>query len=79
MTSTLRRPASGLAFALALVVALPVGLAIVGGSAWLLPAHTSTAIPSTVYRPLPFTATAQDAPPGPATLLISGEGALRGS
>jgi hypothetical protein len=38
------------------------------------PAHNQPSVPSTVDAPLPFQSTVQDAPPGAATLLLTGVG-----
>jgi hypothetical protein len=62
------------------VVALSMAVALVGGTGRpLRPAVPSPLVPSTVDSLLPFTRTVLDAPPGPASLLISGVGSFSGS
>lgn len=43
------------------------------------PADPPPRVPSTVYAPLPLQRTVQQDPAGPATLIVTGEGAFRGS
>lgn len=43
------------------------------------PAEPTPVVPSTVYAPLPGQRDVRDDPPGPATLIVSGEGPFRGS
>lgn len=43
------------------------------------PADSPPRVPSTVYAPLPFQRTVQQDPAGPAALIVTGEGAFRGS
>ena len=49
------------------------------GSGQLAAAQSAPAVPSVVYGPLPGQRTVQEAPAGPAALIVSGEGTLRGS
>ncbi|MEJ3745925.1 hypothetical protein WEI85_21860 [Actinomycetes bacterium KLBMP 9797] len=43
------------------------------------PADVPSPVPSIVYAPLPWQRTVQQAPVGPAALIVTGEGAFRGS
>ncbi len=58
--------------ALVAVLALPVVMA----SSWqqAVPADDQPPIPTRVHRPLPFQSTVQEAPPGPAALILTGPG-----
>lgn len=64
---------------LALALAVPmVGAVGRGGASWLTPARSGPAVPATVYPPLLGQATVRASPPGPAAILVSGEGPFAG-
>src|SRR5688572_3195750 len=73
----------------ALIAAVLAGGAVLAGVTSLpghwpdaRPAHvgaSTPAVPSQMYAPLPGDRTVQEAPAGPAVLIVSGEGTLRGS
>jgi hypothetical protein len=72
-----RRLATTAAVAAALAV---VSFSLVRGQPHrVAPADSPPRVPSTVYAPLPFQRTVQQDPAGPAALIVTGEGAFRGS
>lgn len=68
---------AALAVLVAVLVAVPFAVDRSGPRA-IEPADGPASIPSTVYPPLPLQRTVQQAPNGPATLLVSGGGQFQG-
>jgi DNA-binding beta-propeller fold protein YncE len=57
-----------------LVSALAMPALFVSGRQRAIPAEDQPSIPTRVYPPMPFPSTVQDAPAGPAALIVTGRG-----